>query len=64
MQDCPRGAAEEPCVTIGTSNEILNFDIPPGEARDFAEPVRFSGSKLKLKGRLEWSYSILQIRAE
>ena len=64
VQDCPRVAAEEQCVTIGKSNEILNFDIPPGEARDFAESVRFSGGNLKLKGRLEWSYSILQIRAE
>ena len=63
VQDCPR-VAEEQCVTIGKSNEILNFDIPPGEARDFAESVRFSGSNSKLKGRLEWSYSILQIRAE
>ena len=63
VQDCPRVAGEQ-CVTIGKSNEILNFDIPPGEARDFAEAVRFSGSNLKLKGRLEWSYSILQIRAE
>ena len=64
VQDCPREAAAQQCVTIGESNEILNLDIPPGEARDFEESVRFSGSKLKLKGRLEWNYSISQIRAE
>ena len=63
VRDCPREAAAEQCVTIGQSNEILNLDIPPGEARDFAESVRFR-SNVKLKGRLDWSYSISRIRAE
>ena len=63
VQDCPRAAAAQQCVTIGESSQILNLDIPPGEARDFEESVRFSGSKLKLKGRLEWNYSISRIRA-
>lgn len=64
VKDCTQGAAEPQCVVIGESNEILNLNIPPGEARDFEESVRFSGSDLKLKGRLEWNYSISQIRAE
>lgn len=64
VKDCTQGAAEPHCVIIGVSNEILNLNIPPGEARDFEESVRFSGSDLKLKGRLEWNYSISQIRAE
>ncbi len=64
VRDCTGGAAAQQCVTIGESNEILVLNIPPGEARDFAESVRFSGSNLKLKGRLEWNYSISQIRAK
>ena len=64
VRDCPLDAAGQQCVTIGESSEILNLDIPPGEARDFAESVRFSRSNLKLKGRLDWNYSISRIRAE
>lgn len=64
VQDCIRGAAAQQCITIGESNEILELNIPPGEALDFEASVRFSGSKLKLKGRLEWNYSISRIRAE
>ena len=64
VRDCPRDAPAQQCVTIGESSEILNLDIPPGETRDFAESVRFAGSNLKLKGRLDWSYSISQIRSE
>jgi hypothetical protein len=64
VQDCIPKGAETQCVTIGESKEFLNLNIPPGEASDFEETVRFSGSNLKLKGRLEWSYSISRIRAE
>jgi hypothetical protein len=64
VRDCPGVAAAEQCVTVGESREILNLDVPPGATRDFAESVRFAGSKVKLKGRLDWSYSISQIRAE
>jgi hypothetical protein len=63
-RDCPGDAAAQQCVAIGESSEILNLDVPPGETRDFAESVRFAGSNLKLKGRLDWSYSVSQIRAE
>jgi hypothetical protein len=63
VKDCTQGAAEPQCVTIGESNEILNLNIPPGEARDFEEAVRFYGSP-KLKGRMEWSYAVSRIRAE
>ena len=64
VKDCTQGAAEPQCVIIGESNEILNLNIPPGEARDIEEAVRFSGRNLKLKGRMEWSYAVSRIRAE
>ena len=64
VQDCIREAAAQQCVTIGESSENLNLVIPPGEARDFEESVRFSGHSPKLKGRMEWNYSISRIRAE
>jgi len=61
VKDCIGTAG---CVVGGESRESLLINVPPGEARDFEESVRFSGSSLKLKGRMEWSYSVLQIRAE
>jgi hypothetical protein len=64
VKDCTQGAAEPQCVIIGESNEILNLNIPPGEARDLEEAVRFYGSNPKLKGRMEWSYAVSRIRAE
>jgi hypothetical protein len=64
VRDCTGEGAAKQCVTVGESNEILNLAIPPGEARDFAEAVRFHGSSPKLKGRLDWSYAISRIRAE
>jgi hypothetical protein len=64
VRDCPRDAAAQQCVTIGESSAILNLDIPPGEARNFEEAVRFSGKTPKLKSRLDWNYSISGIRAE
>ena len=63
VKDCPGGSAEQQCITVGESNEILNLNIPPGEARDFEEAVRFYGSP-KIKGRMEWSYAVSRIRAE
>jgi len=63
-KDCAPGAPEQQCTIIGESNEILNLNIPPGEAQDFEEAVRFYGSKPKIKGSLEWSYAVSRIRAE
>ena len=64
VRDCIPAAAAGQCTTIGESNEILELNIPPGEARNFEESVRFSGSNPKIKGRMEWSYSIQRITAE
>ena len=61
VKDCIGTAG---CVIAGESREALLINIRPGETRDFEESVRFSGSNIKLKGRMEWSYSVLQIRAE
>jgi hypothetical protein len=63
VKDCAQGAAEQQCNIVGESNEILNLNIPPGEAQDFGEAVRFYGSP-KIKGRMEWSYAVSRIRAE
>lgn len=61
VKDCIDAAG---CMAVGESTEILNIKIPPGEGRDFEETVRVGGSYQKLKGRLDWSYSVSQIRAE
>ena len=62
--DCVADKTGPQCTTIGESTEILNVSIPPGQARDFEESVRFYRSKPRLKGKLEWSWSISRVRAE
>ena len=64
MQDCAGEGPARQCLTIGESKEKLYLAIPPGQARDFEEPVYFTGGSLKPKGRLEWSYGVTAIRAD
>lgn len=64
MQDCSGGEPSQNCITIGESNETVYLNIPPGQARDFGEFVFFSGGGFKPNGRLEWNYSVLQIKGE
>jgi hypothetical protein len=58
FQDCPANGA---CETIGTSDEDVSVDVPPGQSRDFDSYV--SGNRMSAKGKLTWNYSIKSITA-
>jgi len=58
FQDCPTNAA---CETIGTSEEDVSVDVPPGQSRDFDSYV--SGNRMSPRGKLNWNYSIKSITA-
>lgn len=64
MQDCAGEGAGQRCVTIGESKDKLYLAIPPGQARDFEEPVYFTGGALRPKGKLEWAYGVTATRAD
>lgn len=62
MNDCPSMVYSRDCVAIGQDNTYIFANVPPGQARDFSDPVIFS-EPLDPKGRLVWNYSISQITA-
>lgn len=64
VNDCVGEAGSRNCITIGESNVNAYLIVPPGQARDFEESVYFSGGGLKPKNRLEWNYSVSEIKAE
>jgi hypothetical protein len=64
MKDCKGESDSQECVTIGESNENMYLNIPPGQARDFEKPLYFPGGELKFLGKLEWNYSVSQIKGE
>ena len=64
MRDCVDQTPASPCVTIGESREALYLTIPPGQARDFEAQIYFTGGGLKPKGRLDWAWSVAEIRAD
>lgn len=52
------------CITIGESNPRTYLTIPPGQARDFEASVYFPDEGPNPKGRLEWDYSVKEVKAE
>ncbi|WP_350283762.1 hypothetical protein [Nitrosomonas sp.] len=64
MQDCTGAPDSQDCVTVGESHENMDLNIPPGQARDFEKSLYFPGSGPKLLGKLEWSYSVSEIKGE
>ena len=50
-------------TTVGETFVLLQQELPPGESKGFSEKVAFK--KLPSpKGRLEWNYSIAEIRVK
>jgi hypothetical protein len=45
------------CVAIGESTEDVYLNIPPSQARDFVQPIYFTGA-FAPKGQLVWGYSV------
>jgi hypothetical protein len=59
MEDC----ADNRCEVINQTDIALKPDVPPGQARDFREPLYFT-SPLAPRGKLVLKYSVVGTRAE
>jgi len=59
MEDC----ADNHCEVINQTDITLKPKVPPGQARDFREPLYFS-SPLAPRGKLELHYAVLNTRGE
>jgi hypothetical protein len=62
FRDCPKAAKPGDCVTIGESTKNIHLNVPPGQARNFAETVYASEHETKAKGSLEWDYQVTTIK--
>lgn len=62
VNDCSRET--QACITIGEARENLYLRIPPKQARDFKEAIHFPDGTPRPKGDMQWSYSIVEIKAE
>ena len=59
MEDCAKGH----CEVINQTDITLKPDVPPGQARDFREPLYFT-SPLAPQGKLELHYAVVSTRGE
>jgi len=59
MEDC----ADNHCEVINQTEVDLKPDVPPGQARDFREPLFFT-SPLAPRGKPEVKYSVISTRGE
>jgi hypothetical protein len=59
MEDCAGGH----CEVINQTDITLKPHVPPGQARDFREPLYFN-SPLAPRGKLELHYTVVATRGE
>jgi len=59
MEDC----ADSHCEVINQTDITLKPNVPPGQARDFREPLYFS-SPLAPRGKLELHYAVVSTRGD
>lgn len=59
MEDC----AGSHCEVINQTDITLKPNVPPGQARDFREPLYFS-SPLAPRGKLELHYAVVSTRGD
>ena len=59
MEDC----ADNHCEVINQTDITLKPKVPPGQARDFREPLYFT-SPLAPRGKPEVKYSVISTRGE
>jgi hypothetical protein len=59
MEDCTDGH----CEVINQTDITLKPKVPPGQARDFREPLYFT-SPLAPRGKLELHYAVVSTRGE
>ena len=59
MEDC----ADSHCEVINQTDISLKPNVPPGQARDFREPLYFS-SPLAPRGKLELHYAVVSTRGD
>jgi hypothetical protein len=59
MEDC----ADSHCEVINQTDITLKPNVPPGQARDFSEPLYFT-SPLAPRGKLELRYTVVHTRGE
>jgi hypothetical protein len=50
-------------TTVAATNIVMRQTVPPGESRDFEEKVEF-GALPKSLGRLEWNYSVVEVKGK
>jgi hypothetical protein len=58
IQDCDE---KSHCEVVGEEEQNIAPLVPPGQVRDIDESIYFGGS-VHIKGRLQWNYSISEIR--
>jgi len=59
MEDCANGH----CEVINQTDISLKPNVPPGQARDFREPLYFN-SPLAPRGKLELHYKVVSTRGD
>jgi len=59
FQDC---ATNGSCETVGTEDESVYVNVPPGQSRDFDSSVY--GNRISVRGKRSWNYSIKSITAD
>ena len=56
-------SVESTCVVVGESDTSLYLNIPPIQVRDFRQYVSFPND-MKIRGHMQWSYTVSYITAK
>jgi hypothetical protein len=51
------------CDILGEADTTVQTNMPPGQARDISEVVRFSPG-IKIRGNMQWHYTVKAISAK
>lgn len=62
-EDCELASGND-CVTIGETTPWLHTDVPPQQARDIKEKIRFQTGKPVARGDLRWVIEVASTHGE
>jgi hypothetical protein len=63
VKECPEQPSRTACVVVADTRKTLYIRVPPGQARDFNEPLYFPGEPPVPAPNHQWRFDVVGARA-